>query len=124
MAEMTTVFKIPYSGSYPSDNFTWKRTCEFYDQLTCDRSYSVDPAVIQILLGFVQRLYPEATDESLLKYENKYFTIIGERDCGEYMFIYRHDFKWMIGAVRMHDYEQSVKGKYYYTAPPKYLPRC
>jgi hypothetical protein len=123
MAEMTTaVFKIPYSGSYPSDNFTWKRVCEFYDQP--GPGYRVDPTVIQILLGFVQRVYPEANDESILKYENKYFTVIGERDFGEYMFIYRHDSKWMIGAVTVNDYEKAARGKYYYTAPPEDLPRC
>ena len=122
MAEMTAVFTLPYSGSYPSDNFRWRRVCEFYDQT--GPVYRVDPAVIQILLGFVQRLYPEATEESLLQYENKYFTIVGERDFGEYMFIYRHDFKWMIGAVTVNDYEKSARGKYYYTAPPEDLPRC
>ena len=123
MAELATAaFRIPYSGSYPGDNFTWKRTCEFYDQP--GHGYKVDPAVIQILLGFVQRLYPEATEESILRYENKYFTIVAERDFGEYMFIYRHDSKWMIGAVTVHDYEKSSRGKHYYTAPPTDLPRC
>jgi hypothetical protein len=123
---MTDVFKIPHSGSYPSDFFRWRSICEFYDKP--GPGYQVEPFVIQILLGFVCRLYPEATEESLMKYENKCFTIVAETSTSEeYVFVYRHDSRWVIGAVDVHDYELTRSLSSMTTLPyalHEELPRC
>jgi hypothetical protein len=124
MATVNDVFHIPHHGSYPSDGFRWRRVCDFYDLREGSR-YEMDDAVVQILLGFIRRVWPEATEASVRRYGNKEFTIVAHRvPLGEYLFLYRHDFSWMIGAVDAAEYKKYKSTRHYYADLPEELPQC
>ena len=114
-------FKLPRHGAYPSDmgECTWVLT--FPD--SGKKWEPIAPETLQILLGFVQKVYPEAIASSIFNYLNKSFTVVGERAFGEYLILYRHDFNWVLAAVKMSDYARWVADKPYYAALPEKLPQ-
>ena len=116
------VFKIPHHGSYPSDFCQWKQLMAFSDT----RPYGavVADAVAQIILGLVRRIYPDATEESIWKYGNKNFTIVGRTYFQNYVIVYYHDYTWYIGEMPAAVYDKWAADKPYYAAVPDDLPQC
>jgi hypothetical protein len=115
------IYKLPRHGSYPSDmgQCTWILT--FPD--TGKSWEPIAPETLQILLGFVRKVYPEATASSIFNYPNKCFTVVGVRDFGGLLVLYRHDFNWVLASVTASDYEKWVADKPYYAQLPEELPR-
>lgn len=118
----TEVFKIPHHGSYPQD------FCQLAPRLTFDdpRPYggTCSPTVAQIILGLINRVYPDATEASVQKYGNKNFTIVGYTYPGDYIVVYLHDYVWTVARMARDAYDDWIENKPYYAAVPEELPRC
>ena len=121
------VFKIPRHGSYPSDFCQWNRLLSFSDA----RPYGVTvaPAVVQIILGLIRRVYPEATEQSLWRYGNKNFTIVGLTYLrSHYVIVYYHDYTWTVGTMSVEAYDKWREDRAYFTScyasVPEDLPQC
>jgi hypothetical protein len=114
-------FKLPRHGSYPSDmgQVTW--VLQFPD--TRKDWAPLAEETLQILLGFLRKVYPETAATTLYNYPNKCFTVVGERAFGQLLILYRHDFTWVLAAVNWNDYQKWVEDKPYYAALPDELPR-
>ena len=118
----TEVFHIPKNGSYPSDICQWRVLLSFSDTSPCSAPVPAD--VVQIILALVRRLYPEATEESIWKYGNKNFTIVGRSYYQDYVIVYLHDYTWMVGRMPAAAYDKWIENKPYYAAVPEELPQC
>jgi hypothetical protein len=120
--QTNAVFKIPRHGSYPSDICQWTRLMSFSD--TPPYGHATAPDVVQIILGLVRRVYPDATKESVWKYGNKDFTIVGRTYFHNYVIVYFHDYTWCLGDMPAEAYDKWAADKGYYAAVPDDLPQC
>jgi hypothetical protein len=127
MTTETEVFEIPRHGSYPSDICQWGALLSFSDARPEDAA--VAPEVAQIILGFIRRVYPEATEQSLWRYGNKNFTIVGTMYFQKhYVIVYYHDYTWFVGTMPVEEYNKWREERSYFTscyaAVPENLPQC
>ena len=112
-------YAVPTHGSYLGDlgNSGYRTLLNLVS-----RDYTPAPEIAQIILGLLQRCYPEATVESVVGYHNKYFTICGIM-LGEYVAVYRFDSCWKVVAIPIQAYKNWAE-KHSYAQVPSNLPRC
>ena len=80
--------------------------------------YTPTPEILQIVLGMLQRCYPEATAETVAGYHNKYFTICGVVNFDEYVAVDRVDSCWRIVAIPVETYRDWAERHSYAQIPP------
>ncbi len=119
----TEVYKVPHHGSYPTDFCQLSTLMSFSD--TRPYGATAAPEVVQVILGLVRRAYPAATEESIYRYGNKNFTIVGRTYYQDYLIVFFHDYTWEVARMPADVYDAWVQDKPYYTCVAHDdLPQC
>lgn len=106
----TETFRLARHGAYVHDIRGVRELFRFeeFNMNSNKRAQDIEQ-VHAILLGLIQRAYPQADASCLYNYHNKAYTFVGQK-FGSFIAIYRHDWAWCVVDIPIDGYRKWREG--------------